>query len=625
MARNRGGAVLWMAVGITLLALLPLLAVLQYRWIGQVSQAERERMQGSLRTATTLFAQEFNWELVRTCVAFQMDFATLRERDWQRYAERWEYWLRTASYPGLVSNLYFAEVVKGDQVRFLRLNPASVGFQPAGWPAGYQPLERRIAALARGDPSEAGPGMRPFRWTIAEEIPAVVLPIFEPPQRGPLRRPEFGPPQPPAEIGPPQRPPLIGCSIVELNLAFLQSTLLPELARKHFATQGVFSYQVAIVSRSDPSKFVYRSEPKLAENLLASPDSTVNILRLNPDDFFRMSLELAGAGGAPPGVAPATGVGRPPAEGLPGPGPGLGFLAKRPPRETGHWQVAVKHRSGSLENAVAEVRRRNLAVSFGVLMLLGLGVAMMVVSTRRAQRLAKLQMEFVTGVSHELRTPLAVICSAADNLADGVVAPGEPQRQYGALIRNEGRRLTGMIDQILGFATAGRKKYDLRPLDVAGLIDSALASSGPAIQEAGVEVTREIPPHLPPVVADAASVANCLQNLLSNALKYGLKYDKETGWVGIRAVTAAGGGEVQISVEDRGPGIDPQELPHIFEPFYRGARAVAAQIHGTGLGLSLVQRIMEAQGGRVSVRSRPGEGSAFTLHLPAANGLSAGA
>src|SRR6185369_16185610 len=102
--------------------------------------------------------------------------------------------------------------------------------------------------------------------------------------------------------------------------------------------------------------------------------------------------------------------------------------------DTGRWLVALKHRAGSLVAAVAAARRRNLAISFGVLLLLSVSVALILVSTRRAYALARQQMEFVAGVSHEMRTPLAVICSAGENLADGVIEESAQVKRYGSLI-----------------------------------------------------------------------------------------------------------------------------------------------------------------------------------------------
>ena len=116
------------------------------------------------------------------------------------------------------------------------------------------------------------------------------------------------------------------------------------------------------------------------------------------------------------------------------------------------------------------------------------------------------------------------------------------------------------------------------------------------------------------MLGDRLALSQYLQNLITNALKYG----RDQHWIGIRTrVTGGDNGtrEVQVSVSDRGVGIDPVDLPHIFEPFYRSASAAAARIHGTGLGLSLAQRIAEAMGGRLTVASTLGHGSTFTLHL----------
>ena len=114
-----------------------------------------------------------------------------------------------------------------------------------------------------------------------------------------------------------------------------------------------------------------------------------------------------------------------------------------------------------------------------------------------------------------------------------------------------------------------------------------------------------------------------MQNLINNALKYG----GESHWLSVRAQTISRNGrtEIQISIEDRGMGIDPADLPHIFDPFYRGFGATSAQIHGSGLGLSMAQDAIMAMGGRISVKSSPGKGSTFTIYIPALTAENAGA
>lgn len=286
--------------------------------------------------------------------------------------------------------------------------------------------------------------------------------------------------------------------------------------------------------------------------------------------------------------------------------------------EDGSWQLLIKHRAGSLAAAVSSARHRNLAISFGILVLLGAGILMTAISMRRAERLARQQIDFVAGVTHELRTPLAVICSAGENLADGIVDTPEKVGQYGDVIYREGRRLTDMVEQVLEFAGAqsGHQRYEFRATDVSDFIDGAVAACQAQIQERDFQLEELIEPNLPPVHGNSAALRRAMQNLISNAIKY----DGANRWARITAHTSAGerGNELEITIEDRGLGIEPADLSHIFEPFYRGREAVAAQIEGSGVGLSLVKQIVEAHGGTVTVKSTPGSGSSFTLHLPIA-------
>jgi two-component system phosphate regulon sensor histidine kinase PhoR len=142
-----------------------------------------------------------------------------------------------------------------------------------------------------------------------------------------------------------------------------------------------------------------------------------------------------------------------------------------------------------------------------------------------------------------------------------------------------------------------------------------MATMVPALREAGLTIESHVEPGLPRVRADRPALSRAVQNLLQNAIRHG----GEGGWVGLRAGLSgdAHRTEIVITVEDRGPGVPASEVGHVFEPFFRGTRALERQVRGTGLGLSLVKRIVEAHGGTVGVKTEVGRGSAFTIALPA--------
>jgi len=148
------------------------------------------------------------------------------------------------------------------------------------------------------------------------------------------------------------------------------------------------------------------------------------------------------------------------------------------------------------------------------------------------------------------------------------------------------------------------------------VLRDVVASSASLPEASGVDFDVHLDENMPAVMADEAAIRRALHNLIGNALKYA----RDGRWVGITATRGQGpdDGFVLVSVADRGHGIAPDDLAHIFEPFYRGRAAVEQQIRGNGIGLSLVQQLLQALGGRVSVQSAPGQGAKFTLHLPVA-------
>ncbi len=178
------------------------------------------------------------------------------------------------------------------------------------------------------------------------------------------------------------------------------------------------------------------------------------------------------------------------------------------------------------------------------------------------------------------------------------------------MIDGEGRRLTDMVEQVLAFAGAqsGQARYVLQRTEVAPLVEGAIQAMQHQLREGGYSLDLTVAPGLPPIEADSIALRRSLQNLISNAIKYG----GEARWIGVDVSLgpSARGAELPIRVADRGPGIEPGDLPHLFEPFYRGHAAVAMQAHGSGLGLSLVRNAVEAHGGRIAVESEPGRGPA---------------
>jgi signal transduction histidine kinase len=575
------------------------LGILQYRWITEVSLTATDRLRESLQRSLTRVGQDFDSEIAASCAALApADPGAAPQVLQNEVAERYTRWKKTTRRGRIFDHIAIA-FPHGGSIELHSLDLARGSLETVDWPPAWEAMKDRLESnLSDGD----GPRRPPRRPGARRGGDGLLFeePLF-PAYSGRFRPESFERRE-------------IGWLIFDLNLAYLRDVMLPEILQRDIGTTNGLDYQVEVITKSEPAEVIYQSDG-LSQDVAANADASVSLFELPAVPGARRGGP-PGMRGAGPGPGPGRGGDR-------GPGPG-------PSPDSGRWEMYVRHRAGSLEAVVARSRLRSLVVTGGVLLLMLATAAALLRYTRRAQNLADLQMDFVAGVSHELRTPLTVIQTAAYNLQGKLANNPAQVEKYGALIQRESSRLGELVEQVLQFATAhaGHVIQEREPLSVEAMIDETVEAHKEVIDSCRCVVVKAVDPGLPPILGDSRALGQVIGNLLCNAAKYGAYGPagasaggsaQGTNWIGIFATKAAGDHPaVEIRVSDRGPGIPADEQERIFDPFFRGARAMQDQIHGTGLGLSLVKKIVEAHGGSIRVKSEPMKGAEFIVWLPAA-------
>lgn len=231
-------------------------------------------------------------------------------------------------------------------------------------------------------------------------------------------------------------------------------------------------------------------------------------------------------------------------------------------------------------------------------------------ANEQLKELDRLKSKFVSDISHELRTPMANLRLYADLLAKG--SP-EKRERYLSVLQAETLRLIDVVEPILSYSQIGFSLIDVAaaPISLNDLVRSVVGEHQHAAQKREIELGLEMLPDLPAVCGEPAALRQLVTNLLTNALTY-----SHQGTVHIRTQLAESGSMVLLTVEDQGIGIPAEDLPHVFDWFYRGQRAGQSNIPGSGLGLALVRATAEHFGGRTEVESVVGQGSTFRVWLP---------
>lgn len=663
----------WYALVGGLVATLTLLAVLQYRSVRAVSVTMREQMRANLRGLLMDVREAFEGELRPLCRELQRASVSQGKDGLHEVSLRFEGWRSVAAHPTLVKAVYVWEPSRNSDSNIVKLSASGTAFEPVSWPEDLVRLRARLSEIvdAPGPPDEGrealrhpplfpqsksgtverfhpdeygshgsvpdhhegpdghptdsttivsghgppaaedrggdfrrGRQMRPSLWMIDQDVPALVHPIYAPSAQNTQER----------------RGSSIGWIVIVLDRAVLAQHILPELIQRYFGTNEESSYAIAVMDRNERAPDLYVSDPKLKSSGVLIPDAALNLFgRPAPTPVPGEPLMDNIFVPAPQGPERMLDSGDP--RRFPGENPDEGppSLIVQPIHYPlgQEWEILAKHRLGSVDAAVAVLSRRNLAFNLGVLAVLAATMAMIIAASLRARRFGRLQMDFVANVSHELRTPLTGIVAAAENMADGLIDDKQKVAIYGKAIIREAQQLSDLVEQILQFSAIHKNgnRYHFQPVDVVETLQFTLKNTSALIESAGIKVEQQIESGLPPISADFKALSRCLQNLIGNAVKYG----GDERWIGIRAwmeSNSKGRKELCIAVADRGIGIRPEDLDHIFEPFYRASKVTEAQIHGTGLGLPLARKIAEAMDGSITVESEVGKGSTFTLHLP---------
>ena len=231
----------------------------------------------------------------------------------------------------------------------------------------------------------------------------------------------------------------------------------------------------------------------------------------------------------------------------------------------------------------------------------------------RMQSSQNSQRDFVANVSHELKTPLTSIQGFAQAMLDGTADTSEARKQAAEVIYNESARMHRMVLDLLDLAQldAGTADLKMSPLSMPALLNAITEKFSPMANKAGVTISVDAPANLPVLLADGDRLAQVFTNLVDNAMKF----TSAGGTIQLQAQMV--GGEMQVSISDTGRGIPASALPHVFDRFYQADISRSrSKKHGAGLGLAIVLEIVQAHGGRISVRSQDGQGTTFVVNLP---------
>lgn len=612
------------------------LAVLQYSWLGSVSDAERQRLNEGIEASTENFISDFNEAFSEVFGAFRLQVTNSENSDQELeigFLENAAKWFATERQASIVDKVYLIkDRVEGTTI--YQADPETMLVTKV--------VADSVLQIWLDDQSQANSKANSMQLSNFPDlgtpsflkIPVQVLDFVT------LNRNE-GAENLEVRLSVDQ---LDDYVLIRLNDVAIKEQLIPEIASRYLGDSYQDQYQLAIVNEDDNQHYFSeggeQETPEFSKNLERLNFSSLMLLdaesesremegdslvfsffsshseriitrerssnrsvsgegeRSEVDIDFTNNSSLADIDSAIRDTSITTAF--------------VGNLSKS------GWKLWLSFKAGSLDEFVSKTRNRNLTISFGILLLLGISGVMIIIFAQRSRELAEQQMLFVAGVSHELRTPITVIRSAAENLSEGVIQNEERKMEYAQLMLSESKRLSEMVDQIMEFSgiQSGKKIYNFTDVAIDALMQQVLEELTPIAHQKNIEIQFSNISKVPVVHADKDALFLAITNLLRNAIKFSEQGKKVIFRVDETSFKSGLG--LRIQVQDFGIGIPEDEQKKIFQPFYRADYAVSQQIKGNGIGLSLVERVAKEHEGDITVQSTLGKGSTFTLIMPLA-------
>lgn len=638
----------WFTYGFLLLLAVALcsLAILQYRWVGSVSEAERKRVEETLDASTENFISDFNDVFSELTSIFRLQVASEVEEIAPVIEQSMAIWKSQAPSSELIEAIYFVRNIESENPEILKYHSTRVELETFTPNQQLQSWIDSTYSNASENSSLISLQTFPeFSDPTYMRIPVQILRMiqFQENDRNKNMEVRLNLDQSDDEL------------LIAINDEYVKEVIIPEIARTYLSDSFEEQYRLTILKDGKTPFRYYQSEedtepglPDVAKKLdrfnfsnimmfteRERPETNFSLSDFSLSDSAKMEIsfwetnsdievrdedeEVAAS------VHLLTRRNRvttsdsqsSTADGFRNQQTDTTFNTSIVGSiQPSGWMLWLTFKEGSLDAYIAKSRTRNLGISFGILFILGISSSLIVIFAQRSRDLAEQQMLFVAGVSHELRTPLSVIRSAAENLTQGVVQTEERKQKYAQLMLREGRRLSDMVDQIMEFSgiQTGKRVYSVAEVSVNALVDEAVEECTYLLEEKNLSLEQSRLHTSQTMEADREALFLSLVNLLQNAIKF----SERNASIVLRVddTELHGRNAIRFQVQDYGIGISQEEQKSIFKPFYRGKKAVENQTKGNGIGLSLVEKVVQAHGGKVMVKSEPTIGSTFSLIFP---------